>query len=121
MEENYLDEYTSLERLELELENEREIILRKNTEIFNAIKDLDKKAETIAEEKAIMRGALLEEMEKRGVKKFDNDFLTITYIAPTVRVGVDSDKLKEKYEAIYLDCLKETPVKASLRIKIKNE
>lgn len=121
MEGNYLEEYVSLEKLELELEKERETILKRDIKIFNAITELNKKVENIAEEKAIMRNVLLEQMEKANIKKYENDLLTITYVAPTVRVGVDSDKLKEKYEAVYLDCLKETPVKSSLRIKIKDE
>ena len=66
-----------------------------------------------------MREQLLVAMEETNVKKLENDILTITYVEPTTRVGVDTDKLKTEFEEIYLQCLKETPVKASVRIKLK--
>jgi hypothetical protein len=45
--------------------------------------------------------------------------MTITYIEPTMRVSVDQKKLKQEYEEVYLECVKESSVKSSIRIKVK--
>lgn len=58
-------------------------------------------------------------MEEKGIKKFDNDYISVTYIDETLRVGVDADKLKTEHEEVYLECLKETKVSSSVRIKMK--
>lgn len=58
-------------------------------------------------------------MEEQEIKKFENDFISITYIAPTTRNTIDSSKLKTKYEDVYNDCIKISNVKSSVRIKIK--
>jgi uncharacterized protein (UPF0335 family) len=60
-----------------------------------------------------------ESMEMHGIKSIDNEYMTITYIEPTTRVSVDQKKLKQEYEEVYLECVKETPVKSSIRIKRK--
>jgi predicted phage-related endonuclease len=114
-----LEEYTELEKKEMELATLRNEILSKHEGIFNAIKELDTQASELANRKAEMKEQLLVAMENSNVKKFENDILTITYVAPTTRVGVDTDKLKAEYEEVYLQCIKETPVKASIRIKLK--
>lgn len=116
-----LEKYTKLEKQEMELANKKEEVLKQHEQVFNAIKELDNQANEIATQKAEMREQLMAVMEEKNIKKFDNDFLTITYVAPTTRVGVDTTKLKEEFEEIYLQCLKETPVKASIRIKVKEE
>jgi hypothetical protein len=58
-------------------------------------------------------------MEERGIKKFENDFITITYIEETSRVSLDQKSLKEQDFDIYLKYAKESPVKPSVRIKVK--
>ena len=59
-------------------------------------------------------------MEENDIKKFENDYISITYVAPTTRTTVDSKLLKEKYEDIYKECSKVSDVKSSIRIKIKD-
>ena len=70
-------------------------------------------------EKKTLQAQLLEGMELYGVKKIDNDQFTVTYIEPTTRVSIDQKKLKEKFEEVYLECVKESKVKSSIRIKLK--
>jgi predicted phage-related endonuclease len=58
-------------------------------------------------------------MEERGIKKFENEFITITYIEPTTRVSLDSKKLKQEEPDLYIKYANESEVKASVRIKVK--
>lgn len=75
--------------------------------------------DTLREREANMKLAIKEAMEKNVVMKFENDVLKITYIAPTVRNGVDVTRLKEEKPEIYSEFIKQTPVKSSIRIVIK--
>lgn len=63
--------------------------------------------------------AMLSAMEKNGIKKFENDYVTLTYIAPTKRKTVDTKKLKD--QGLYDMFTKETNVKASVKMAFKDE
>lgn len=89
------------------------------TEATNRIAELER---TIAELKKMqdeVKKAIIEEMEQKGVVKLDNDVITITYIAPTDREAFDSKKFKEEQPDMYDEYVKISPVKASVRIKVK--
>lgn len=58
-------------------------------------------------------------MENNNIEMFDNDFVHINYIAPTVRATLDQKKLKEEDLETYSKYLKTTDVKSSVRIKVK--
>lgn len=58
-------------------------------------------------------------MKEAGVKTIKTDYVTLSYVAPSVRKSVDTKKLKDEHPDIYEACLKETQVKESLRIKMK--
>jgi uncharacterized protein YutD len=73
---------------------------------------------TIDTEKALKQ-YLIAEMEKGALKSLENDFVKVTYVAPSERESIDKDKLKEKYPDIYEEYRKVSPVGASVRIKIK--
>lgn len=111
-----VEEYIKLENEELEIINQKNEILVKS-EVFEIIKSLEEKANEIVTKKEEIKTSLKEAMENNNVKKFENDIISVTYIAPTTRVGVDTEKLKTNYEEVYLDCLKETQVKSSIRVK----
>lgn len=114
-----LEKYTELEKEEMALVLKKDEVLKKHEEVFLAIRELDNKSSELSKAKEEMKKELMVAMEEKDIKKFENDVVAITYVAPTTRVGVDTDKFKTEFEDIYLQCLKETPVKASLRIKVK--
>ena len=60
-------------------------------------------------------------MEEKGITGYDNDYLSITYVAPYTKTTIDSKLLKEKYEDIFNECSKTSEVKSSIRIKVKGE
>ena len=85
-----------------------------------AIADLQNKQQELQNRNNEIKEQIKEAMEKNDVKKYENDYISITYVAPTTRTTVDSKLLKEKYEDIYNECSKTSDVKSSIRIKIKD-
>lgn len=63
--------------------------------------------------------ALMAAMETHGIKKWENDALTVTYVPATLRTTVDTAKMKA--EGIYDQYTKESAVKASIRLKFKEK
>ena len=98
---------------ELELGKIEEKISFAIADLQNKQKELQNKNEEIKEQIKIS-------MEENEVKKYENDYISITYIAPTTKTTVDSKLLKERYEEIYKECSKISNVKSSIRIKVKD-
>lgn len=90
-------------------------------ELEELIKMLDGQVKAAKQKQDELKGALLQEMESRGLKSFEKGNLKITYVAPSTRATLDSKAIKEKYPAIYEAHLKETEIKASLKITLKGE
>lgn len=95
--------------------------LTKLVEVETLIKTIEEQKKQAEEQAKELRAALMEEMEKQGVKSFENDRIKLTYVAPSTRQSVDSAKLKKEQPAIYDQYLKSSEVKASLRITLKEE
>lgn len=64
---------------------------------------------------------LIHKMEENGVKKFENDDLSITYVAPFERETIDSKKLKADLPDIAKKYTKVSTIKASVKITLKNK
>lgn len=77
--------------------------------------DLEKKRRDIQLEG--FKEALKQAMEANSIKKFENDDVAVTYIAPTKRRSVDTAAMKE--QGIYDSFIKEIPVKASVKVSFK--
>ncbi len=69
------------------------------------------KAQMEMQEKEI-KEAILAAMENNDIKSFENDFLKVTYKAPSTRKTVDTKALKD--EGLYDLYTKESPVKSSV-------
>jgi len=59
-------------------------------------------------------------MSKNGIDKIENDFMSITKIAPTESTRLDTGMLKTLQPAIYNEFTKKYPVKGYVKVKIKN-
>lgn len=93
-------------------------------EALNLLSNIEKaeaQYKKIGEERDRFKSELLKLMEEHGVEKWENDFVSVTYIAPGVRSSVDSKKLLKKYPEIYSEVIKNSDVKSSIRIKLKGE
>lgn len=73
----------------------------------------------LEEQEKEMRAMLIKAMEQYGVKKFESDSVTFTYIAPTVRSSIDSAKLKKELPDVAEKYTKTSNVSASVKIEVK--
>ena len=88
---------------------------------LNAIAALTARKKAIEEQEKNMKAALFAAMEQYGIKKFETDTLTLTYVAPTISHGIDTGKLKKKYPDAAADCAKDTPKAGYVKITLKSE
>jgi predicted phage-related endonuclease len=83
------------------------------------IAEFEKMAKEIKAKEDELKKEILKEMESKGIIKLDTDELTISYVAPTDRETLDTKALREELPDIYDTYVKISPVKSSIRIKLK--
>lgn len=67
-----------------------------------------------------IKESLLKAMEEQGIKKFENEKVSFTYVAPSTRKTFDKKKLEKEHPELDLNRYnKESKVSASVRIKVK--
>jgi predicted phage-related endonuclease len=81
--------------------------------IADKIKELKKQEDEI-------KKAILEEMENKNILKIDTDEVSISYIASSDRETFDTKKFREEHSDLYDEFVKFTPVKSSIRVKVKD-
>lgn len=87
-------------------------ISKKIAEYERVMKELKEKEDALKE-------AIKEEMEAKGIIKIENEDLLINYIAATDRESFDSKQFKKDNPDLYDEYVKISPVKSSIRIKVK--
>lgn len=92
-------------------------LLEPNT--AHTIAEFERQMKHIKEQEESLKQAILAEMEAKGIIKIETDEMTITYVAPTDRETFDTKEFKKKFQYIYDDFVKMSPVKSSIRIKVK--
>ena len=70
------------------------------------------------EAKKVLHEAIKAEMETRGIVRYDDGKLSITYVAPSTRESVDTKALKAAEPAVAAKYLKTSNVAASIRVKV---
>jgi len=100
------DECTSLEALK-----------KQSSDIIKTITDITLEKQRLEKIEEQMKAKLKEAMETYGVKKFENDVISVTYVEPTTRTSVDSDKLKK--DGLYEKYSKTSNVKSYIKIQVK--
>lgn len=88
-------------------------------EIAARIADFKKQVKNITDKEKALKAAILEEMEQVGVIKLETPELLINYIAATDCEALDSKALKTELPYVYDTYCKISPVKPSVRIKVK--
>lgn len=88
-------------------------------ETSNKIAEFERQVKELKEKEDALKKAILAEMESKGIIKLDTEALAITYVAPTEREALDSKALREELPDIYDAYVKMSPVKSSVRIKLK--
>lgn len=100
-------------------ETELQVMQSAVPEAIKIITDINIQKKKLDEQEKLMRQKLLEAMETYGIKKFENEHISFTYVAPTTKTTIDSTKLKKKYPDIAEECSKVSNVSASVRISVK--
>lgn len=90
-----------------------------NPEISARIAEVERMVKVLKQEEDALKNAILAAMEANGIVKIDTPEVMINYIAETDRETFDTKTFKEENPDIYDAYCKMTPVKASLRIKVK--
>lgn len=83
------------------------------------IAEFERQIKFLEEQEKKLKQAILEEMEAKGFIKVETDVIAITYVAATDREKFDSKKFREENPALYDEYVSMTPVKPSIRIKVK--
>ena len=86
-----------------------------STAIANFQTDLEQKKKKEVDLKEALKTA----MRDGEVKKFENDIISLTYIAPTQRKTIDTEKLKEEKPELWEEYSKVSEVSDSVRVKVK--
>lgn len=90
-------------------------------EISLQIADFEKAVKEIEAREKELKRLILEEMELKGIVKIETEELIINYIAPTDRESFDSKGFRKDNPTLYDKYVSMTPVKSSIRIKVKGE
>ena len=92
-------------------------VLDKGT--MDEIKEIEKLSKALKERQDKVRAELQQVMEDNNIIKFESDEIVVNYIAPTTRESFDSKQLKADNPDLYDLYVKLSPVKASIKIKVK--
>lgn len=90
-----------------------------NPDTAKQIAEFERRAKEIKDAEDKLKEAILAEMESKGIIKLDTDTLTISYIAPTTRESLDTKEIKKDFPDLYDTYVKLSPVKSSIRLKVK--
>ena len=100
----------------IKIENEIAIL---DPLVSERVADFERKIKLLKEDEDKLKEAILKEMEENQIIKLDTQDLLISYIAPTDRETFDSKTFKADHQDLYDEYVKMTPVKSSIRIKLK--
>ena len=87
---------------------------------LNAIASLTAHKKAIEEQEKQMKTALMDAMQKYGVKKFESDVLNLTLVEPTTSTSIDSAKLKKEHPDIYAIYSKTSAKAGYVKITLKD-
>ncbi|MEG2412606.1 MAG: hypothetical protein RSA29_16980 [Clostridium sp.] len=92
---------------------------KESVAILARLADIEKRYKVMEEERDNLKSQLLEAMEKHLVTKWENDDMSIKYVAPTTKSSIDSKSLKKDMPYIFEKYSKTSHVKSSVRFKLK--
>ena len=87
-------------------------------EVENKIIKLEMDIKTLDAMQKEMKAGLMALMVEHNVKKWSSERLTITRKLDGTRESLDTAKLKKEYPDVYAECVKVSPTKGSITIKV---
>lgn len=101
-----------------ELKNDK--FLQENIDTMKKISEFIIEKQKLEDQEKILKEKLEKSMMAYNVKKFTNDYLTLTYIEPTTIKSIDTKKLKEELPLISEKYSKVTNKKGYVKIEVRN-
>jgi len=95
-------------------------IIKLERSISEKIRDEQNQLNTLKEQDKDMREQLMLAMQKNNVKTIENDLIKVTFVSEQTRSTVDIVALKQAKPEIAEMFKKESKVKPSIRIKVKD-
>ncbi|MBA9088785.1 putative phage-related endonuclease [Fontibacillus solani] len=95
------------------------ILSKQDVAVLTKLKSVEAKYKKLEADREVLKSQLQEIMERHDIKKFEDDHISITYIDGTTREGFNSKKFKEDYPNVYPKYVAISPVKPSVRFKLK--
>lgn len=80
---------------------------------------IERMQKALEERKNQIHKKLKSNMEMYGINKITTDTLSISLIAESQTMKLDTDKLKKEHEEVYIECTKLTTRKSYLKVNIK--
>ena len=90
-----------------------------SAEVVQSIVEFERIAKEVKAKEDALKAAILKEMELWGILSIDTPELRISYVAPTSREVFDSKSFQKDFEELYDEYVTVTPVKPSIRVKVK--
>lgn len=87
--------------------------------VIQGITDIMTQKKALEDSEKALREQLEKAMNECGVKKFENELLSITYVGATTRTSIDSKALKKDLPEIAEKYSKVSNVKSSIKITVK--
>lgn len=97
--------------------SELEVEIQKR--IAASVGDMQTNLQELRDKEQLMRSTIKDAMASSGIKKFGNDYISVTYVASTTRKGFDTAKFKKEQPGLYDQYEKLSNVSDSIRITIK--
>ena len=100
----------------IKIENEIAVL---DGETSLKIAEFERTIKELKDKEDELKQSILNEMESKNIIKLETDDLMINYIAPSERETLDSKRLREEQPDLYDEYVKFSPVKSSIRLKVK--
>lgn len=113
-----MEKLLDVKLIESLLANSKEIA-QIETKISELVVNFQQELEVKRQKDTELRESIKVAMRENEVKKFENDIISLTYVAPTTRTTIDTALLKTEKPELWKEYSKTTEVKDSVRITIK--
>lgn len=91
-----------------------------DAETASTVAQIERQMKYLKEQEEALKKVILAEMEAKNIIKIDTPDMTVSYIAQTDRETFDSKKFRNDDPDTYDKYVRMSPVKASIRIKVKD-
>lgn len=92
-----------------------------NLQVFQQMRDITEQAKQLKEQETEIKEQLKKAMEDHDIKKIDNEYLTVTYVADSETVKVDWKQVQLEEPEFYKELLDDFTVRTIDEKRFENE